>query len=119
MTSVAPEPRLSEFFLRLADDPSLLETYERDPQTALAAAGLGNAQIEAVLSGSEAVRSELAREPGLRRLVIEPRMSTEGDDGDDDDDGDGDDDDEPDGPSDQDEPDEPSESTDPWESRQA
>ena len=32
MTAVAPEPRLSDFFLRLADDPSLLEQYERDPK---------------------------------------------------------------------------------------
>ena len=128
MTSVVSEPRLSEFFLRLADDPSLLETYERDPRTTLAAAGIGDAQIDAVLSGSEAVRSELAREPALRRLVTEPRMSTEGADDDDDDDGGDDgggDDDEPDVASDPDEPSEPSEPsdpsepTDPWESRQA
>ena len=35
MTAVAPEPRLSDFYLRLADDPSLLEQYERDPEAAL------------------------------------------------------------------------------------
>jgi hypothetical protein len=40
MTTVAPEPRLSDFFLRLADKPSLLEAYERDPRTTLATAGL-------------------------------------------------------------------------------
>jgi hypothetical protein len=82
MTAVAPEPRLSDFYLRLADDPSLLEQYERDPEAALAVAGMTDAQIDAVLDGSDAVRSvleaELAGEPGLRRLVTEPRMMTMG-----------------------------------------
>jgi len=82
MTAVAPEPRLSDFYLRLADDPSLLEQYERDPEAARAAAGMTDAQIDAVLDGSDAVRSvletELAGEPGLRRLVTEPRMMTMG-----------------------------------------
>ena len=82
MTAVAPEPRLSDFYLRLADDPSLLEQYERDPEVALAAAGMTDAQIDAVLDGSDAVRSvleaELSGEPGLRRLVTEPRMMTMG-----------------------------------------
>jgi len=82
MTAVAPEPRLSDFYLRLADDPSLLEQYERDPEAALAAAGMTDVQIDAVLDGSDAVRSvleaELAGEPGLRRLVTEPRMMTMG-----------------------------------------
>jgi hypothetical protein len=32
MTAVAPEPRLSDFFLSLADDPSLLEAYEHEPE---------------------------------------------------------------------------------------
>ena len=100
MTAVAPELRLSDFFLRLSDDPSLLEEYERDPQAALAAAGMTDAQIDAVLGGSAAVRSaledELAGEPALRRLVTAPRMMTQGDGGPDDDDDDGDDGDEPD-----------------------
>lgn len=100
MTAVAPEPRLSDFFLRLSDDPSLLEEYERDPLAALAAAGMTHAQIDAVLGGSDAVRSalegELAGEPALRRLVTAPRMMTQGDGGPDDDDDDDDDGDEPD-----------------------
>jgi hypothetical protein len=82
MTAVAPELRLSDFFLRLSDDPSLLEEYERDPQAALAAAGMTDAQIDAVLGGSDAVRSaledELAGEPALGRLVTAPRMMTMG-----------------------------------------
>ena len=97
MTAVAPELRLSDFFLRLSDDPTLLDEYERDPPAALAAAGMSGAQIDAVLGGSDAVRSaleaELAGEPALRRLVTAPRMMTQGDGGpddDDDDDGDGD-----------------------------
>ena len=97
MTAVAPEPRLSDFFLRLADDPSLLERYERDPEAALAAAGMTHAQIDAVVrGGSDAVRSaletELAAEPALRRLVTAPRMMTQGDGGPEDEDGDDDDD---------------------------
>lgn len=76
MTAVAPELRLSDFFLRLSDDPTLLEEYERDPAAALAAAGMSRAQIDAVLGGSDAVRSaleaELAGEPALRRLVTAP-----------------------------------------------
>jgi hypothetical protein len=100
MTAVAPEPRLSDFFLRLADDPSLLEEYGRDPHTMLAAAGLGDTQIDAVLGGPDAVRfaleTELEHDPALRRLVTAPRMSTEG----------GDEPDEPDEPE-PDEPDEP------------
>jgi hypothetical protein len=99
MTAVAPELRLSDFFLRLSDDPTLLEEYERDPAAALAAAGMSGAQIDAVLGGSDAVCSaleaELAGEPALRRLVTAPRMMTQGDGGPDDDDDDGDDGDEP------------------------
>ena len=98
MTSVAPERRLSDFFLRLADHPSLLEAYERDPQTTLATAGLGDVQIDAVLGGPDAVRSavetELTNDPALRRLITAPRMSTEGGD-------------EPDEPDEPDKPDEP------------
>ena len=96
MTAVAPDPRLSDFFLELADDPSLLQRFERDPEAALAAAGMTDAQIDAVRGGSDAVRSaletELAAEPALRRLVTAPRMMTQGDGGPDDDDDDGDDD---------------------------
>ena len=73
--------------------------YERDPQAALAAAGMTDAQIDAVLGGSDAVRSaledELAGEPALRRLVTAPRMMTQGDGGPDDEDDDDDDGDEP------------------------
>jgi len=106
MSSVASEPRLSDFFLRLADDPSLLEAYERDPQTTLAAAGLGDASIDAVLGGPDDVRSaletELAREPALRRLITTPRMMTQG----------------PEDPDEPPEPDEPDEPEDRWEPQQ-
>jgi hypothetical protein len=105
MTAVAPEPRLSDFFLSLADDPSLLEAYEHDPRRTLATAGLGDAQIDAVLGGPDAVRcaleSELTRDPALRRLITTPRMSTEG----------------PEDPE-PDEPDEPDEPEDLWEPQQ-
>ena len=119
MTSVASEPRLTDLFLRLADDPSLLEAYGRDPRSALAAAGLGAAEIDTALRSPEAMRTaveaELTTDPALRRLVTTPRMSTEtpGEL-------------EPDKPSEPDEPSDPDEgsepdepSDDPWESRPA
>ena len=91
----ASPPRLSELYLRLADDPSLLEAYERDPRGALADAGFAAAEIEAVLESPERARAaldaEVSSHPDLRRLVVSPRMKNMADD--DDDDGDGGDDD--------------------------
>ena len=91
----ASAPRLTEFYLRLADDPSLLEAYERDPRRALADAGFASAEIEAVLESPERVRAaldaEVSSHPDLRRLVVSPRMKNMV--ADDDDDGDGGDDD--------------------------
>ena len=88
----ASPPRLTDFYLRLADDPLLLDAYERDPRRALADAGLAATEIDAVLESPDRARAaldaELSSEPELRRLVTTPRMSTEtpDDDGDDDDD---------------------------------
>jgi phosphopantothenoylcysteine synthetase/decarboxylase len=97
--STASAPRLTELYLRLADDPSLLEAYERDPRRALADAGFAAAEIEAVLESPERARAaldaEVASHPDLRRLVVSPRMKTMvTEDDDDEDDGDGGDDDE-------------------------
>ena len=91
--STASAPRLTELYLRLADDPSLLEAYERDPRRALADAGFASAEIEAVLESPERVRAaldaEVSSHPDLRRLVVSPRMKNMVADDDDDDDGDG------------------------------
>ena len=95
----ASAPRLTDLYLRLADDPSLLEAYERDPRGALADAGFAAAEIEAVLESPERARAaldaEVSSHPDLRRLVVSPRMKNMVADDDDDDDGDddGDDDD--------------------------
>ena len=93
--STASAPRLTELYLRLADDPSLLEAYERDPRRALADAGFAAAEIEAVLESPERARAaldaEVSSHPDLRRLVVSPRMKNMV--ADDDDDGDGGDDD--------------------------
>ena len=90
--STASAPRLTELYLRLADDPSLLEAYERDPRGALADAGFAAAEIEAVLESPERARAaldaEVSSHPDLRRLVVSPRMKNMVTD-DDDDDGDG------------------------------
>ena len=80
MGGVTSESRLSDFFLRLADDPALLGAYERDPRAALGAAGLRNAQVDAVLEGGhqsvrEALEAELSADPLRRRLVTAPRMT--------------------------------------------
>ena len=96
--STASAPRLTELYLRLADDPSLLEAYERDPRRALADAGFAAAEIEAVLESPERARAaldaEVSSHPDLRRLVVSPRMKNMvADDDDDDGDGDGGDDD--------------------------
>jgi phosphopantothenoylcysteine synthetase/decarboxylase len=94
----ASAPRLTELYLRLADDPSLLEAYERDPRRALADAGFASAEIDAVLESPERARAaldaEVSSHPDLRRLVVSPRMKTMGTDDDDGDDdgGDGDED---------------------------
>jgi hypothetical protein len=88
----ASAPRLTEFYLRLADDPSLLEAYEQDPRRALADAGLATAEIDAVLESPDRARAaldaELSCDPDLRRLVATPRMTTQKPDDDGDDDGD-------------------------------
>jgi hypothetical protein len=97
--TTASAPRLAELYLRLADDTSLLEAYERDPRGALADAGFAPAEIDAILESPDRARAaldvELSSDPDLRRLVSEPRQGTHGpdggDDGDDDDDEDGDD----------------------------
>jgi hypothetical protein len=95
----ASAPRLTELYLRLADDPSLLEAYERDPRRALADAGFASAEIDAVLESPERARAaldaEVSSHPDLRRLVVSPRMKNmvADDDDDGDDDGDGGDDD--------------------------
>ena len=94
----ASAPRLTDLYLRLADDPSLLKAYERDPRGALADAGFAAAEIEAVLESPERARAaldaEVSSHPDLRRLVVSPRMKNmvADDDDDDGDDDDGDDD---------------------------
>jgi hypothetical protein len=79
MTTVADPPRISDYLLRLTDDPTLLAEQQRNPRATMAEAGLDEAQIEAVLAGStrlrEALDDELDRDPVRRRLVIRPRMT--------------------------------------------
>jgi hypothetical protein len=96
MPTAASRPRLTNLYLRLADDPSLLERFERDPRRALADAGFATVEIDALLESPERARAaldaELSSDADLLRLVTTPRMSTQGDD-DDDDNGDEDEDD--------------------------
>ena len=88
----ASAPRLTEFYLRLADDTSLLEAYERDPRGTLADAGFAAAEIDAILESPDRARAaldaELSSDPDLRRLVATPRMTAQKPDDDGDDDGD-------------------------------
>ena len=89
----ASAPRLTEFYLRLADDALLLGAYERDPRRVLGDAGLAAAEIDAVLDSPDRARAaldaEVSNDPDLRRLFRTPRMTTMGPDDDDDGDGDG------------------------------
>ncbi len=74
------QPRLSDFFLRLADDPALLVEHERDPRRSLAAAGFTDEQITSLLDGGiegvrQAVATDVEADPLRRHLVVAPRMT--------------------------------------------
>lgn len=80
MSPVATPERLSDFFLRLADDPARLDEHTRDPRATMAAAGLTAEQIDTVLTGDvdrvrEAVEAEVAADPVRRHVVVTPRMT--------------------------------------------
>src|ERR687884_265742 len=51
----ASAPRLTEFYLRLADDPSLLEAYEQDPRRALPEAERRGGSLTVVGTGVDVV----------------------------------------------------------------
>jgi hypothetical protein len=81
MSQVVSPPRISDFFLRLADDPVLLAEHGRDPRRTMTSAGLTRGQIEAVLNGDldhvrHAVEAEVAADPLRRHVVVMPRMTT-------------------------------------------
>ena len=79
MSPVTEAKRITDFFLLLGEDQSLLAAFERDPRSALEVSGLDEDQVATVLAGDpEAVRAavenEIARDPTHRCLVIAPRM---------------------------------------------
>jgi hypothetical protein len=81
VSQVVSPPRISDFFLRLADDPALLAEHGRDPRRTMTSAGLTRGQIEAVLNGDldhvrQAVEAEVAADPLRRHVVVMPRMTT-------------------------------------------
>lgn len=95
MTETAQKPGLTDFFVRLGEDRSLLTDFERDPRRVLVDAGLGDDQVAVVLDGGhEDVRrvleAELFRDPEWQHVLTPTRMTrptaTPPDDGDDDDD---------------------------------
>src|SRR5437879_2359238 len=43
--------RITDMFLRLAEDPALLSEFARDPRVALEASGLTDTQVATVLTG--------------------------------------------------------------------
>jgi hypothetical protein len=79
MTTATSPTTVSDFLLRLSDDPELLVSQTHDPRATMASAGLSDEQIEAYLAGPARLRdsldSELDRDPIRRRLVIRPRMT--------------------------------------------
>jgi hypothetical protein len=88
---------VTDFFVRLGNDESLLADYMRDPRHGLESAHLDQASAATLLAGElDAVRSvvegEVATDARLRRVITAPRMMTGGDEDEDEDgdDGDGD-----------------------------
>jgi hypothetical protein len=80
MSQVANPPRLSDFFLRLADERALLDEHTRDPAPTMAAAGLTVEQIDTVLAGDvdrvrEALEAEVTADPSRKHVVVTPRMT--------------------------------------------
>jgi hypothetical protein len=72
--------RITDMFLRLAEDPALLSEFARDPRVALEAAGLTDTQVATVLTGDAdtvrtAVADEVARDPVRRQILVAPRMT--------------------------------------------
>jgi hypothetical protein len=79
MAATATTTRVSDFYLRLGDEPELLAEHIRDPEGTMAAAGLSSVQFRTVLAGDlEGVRSavdeEFAADPVRRRQIVTPRM---------------------------------------------
>ena len=79
VSPVAEAKRITDFFVLLGEDQSLLTEFDRDPKSLLQASGLDDNAITTVLAGdSDAVRAaiedEVARDPSRRRLVVAPRM---------------------------------------------
>ncbi|TML78027.1 MAG: hypothetical protein E6G12_01540 [Actinobacteria bacterium] len=80
MTETAQKPGLTEFFLRLGEDRSLLTEFERDPRRALVDAGLAGDQVETVLEGGYAdvrlaLEAELVHDPVWRHVLTPTRMT--------------------------------------------
>src|SRR5918912_1101223 len=67
--STASAPRLTELYLRLADDPSLLEAYERDPRGSLTVAGTG---VDIVSQLTPAARAAIEAADEVAYLVTDP-----------------------------------------------
>lgn len=80
MTETAQKPALTDFFLRLGEDRSLLREFERDPRRVLVDAGLPGDQVETVLEGGYedvrlALETELVRDPVWRHVLTPTRMT--------------------------------------------
>jgi hypothetical protein len=80
MTQTAEKAGLTDFFLRLGEDPARLTAFERDPERELLAAGLAEDQIAAVLHGGHqdvrlALETELTRDPVWSRVLTPMRMT--------------------------------------------
>jgi hypothetical protein len=81
---------ITDFFVRLGSDESLLADYMRDPRHGLESANLDQQSAATLLGGDlDAVRSvvegEVATDNRLRRIITAPRMMIAGDDEEDED----------------------------------
>ena len=80
MTETAQKPGLTDFFVRLGEDRSLLTDFERDPRRVLVDAGLEGELVEAVLEGGHAdvrrvLEAELVRDPVWQHVLTPTRMT--------------------------------------------
>ena len=78
MATVETE-RITDFFVRLGSDESLLADYTRDPRHGLESAGLDQRSTATLLTADldavrSAVEAEVARDDRLGRIVTAPRM---------------------------------------------
>ncbi|WP_144213471.1 hypothetical protein [Shewanella donghaensis] len=66
---------LTTFFTQLGSDAKLLEAYKKDPRGVMAANGLSNQEIEAVMSGDKKQVKTLAGDADMKSFLLIHHLS--------------------------------------------